>query len=151
MKFDHWNLGFNTFDSENASPYLWYQKSIKHLHLDTITLKSLEFYGKHGYYDEERQEGNHFELDVIAKGDFKKAIDEDNLKKTFNYEIVKEVAQNVFDGPSEKLIETLCSRIGNEIFERSTITQELTISLRKLNPPIGVPAEYAEITMTWNR
>jgi dihydroneopterin aldolase len=121
------------------------------LPLDTITLKSLEFYGKHGYYDEERQEGNHFELDVIAKGDFKAAIKEDDLDQTFNYEIVKEVAKRVFIGPSEKLIESLCSRIGNEIFERSTITKELTISLRKLNPPIGIPAEYAEITMTWNR
>lgn len=121
------------------------------MHLDTITLKSLEFYGNHGYYDEERQKGNHFELDVIAKGDFKAAIKDDDLDKTFNYEIVKEMAQRVFNGPSEKLIETLCSRIGNEIFERSTITKELTISLRKLNPPIGVSAEYAEITMTWNR
>lgn len=119
--------------------------------MDTITLKSLQFSGKHGYYDKERQKGNHFELDVIAKGDFKKSIDGDNLDRTFNYEIVKEVAQKVFEGPSEKLIETLCSRIGNEIFERSTITKELTVSLRKLNPPIGVPADYAEITMTWNR
>lgn len=119
--------------------------------MDTITLKSLEFYGKHGYYDEERLEGNHFELDVIAKGNFKAAIENDDLNQTFNYEIVKEVAQHVFNGPSEKLIETLCSRIGTKIFERSTNTKELTISLRKLNPPIGIPAEYAEITMTWNR
>lgn len=111
----------------------------------------MEFTGKHGYYDEERQEGNHFELDVIAKGDFKKSIKNDDLDQTFNYEIVKEVAQNVFNGPSEKLIETLCNRIGNEIFEQSAIIKELTISLRKLNPPIGVPAKYAEITMTWKR
>lgn len=119
--------------------------------MDTITLKSLKFSGKHGYYDKERREGNHFELDVIAKGNYKAAIANDDLDQTFNYEIVKEVAQRVFKGPSEKLIESLCSRIGNEIFERSTITKELTISLRKLNPPIGVPAEYAEITMRWNR
>jgi len=127
------------------------QNTTNYLQLDTITLKSLEFYGKHGYYDEERQEGNHFELDVIAKGDFKAAIKEDDLDQTFNYEIVKEVAQKVFNGPSEKLIETLCSRIGNEIFKLSTVTNELTISLRKLHPPIGVPAEYAEITMRWTR
>lgn len=119
--------------------------------MDTITLKSLEFHGKHGYYDEERQEGNHFELDIIAKGNFKAAIDDDNLDLTFNYEVVKEIAQNVFNGPSEKLIETLCSRIGDEIFERSPMVKELTVSLRKMIPPIGVPARYAEITMTWNR
>lgn len=119
--------------------------------MDTITLKSLEFTGKHGYYDEERQKGNHFELDVVAKGNFKVAIEEDDLDQTFNYEMIKEIAQRVFNGPSEKLIETLCSQIGNQIFEQSTITKELTVSLRKLNPPIGVPAKYAEIKMTWYR
>ncbi|MDX1642238.1 MAG: dihydroneopterin aldolase [Balneolaceae bacterium] len=119
--------------------------------MDTITLKALKFKGKHGYYDEERQEGNHFELDVIAKGKFKAAIDGDNLDLTFNYEVVKEIAQEVFNGPSEKLIETLCSRIGEKIFEKSPVVKELTVSIRKLNPPIGVPAQYAEITMTWNR
>lgn len=119
--------------------------------MDTITLKSLKFHGKHGYYDEERQAGNHFELDIIAKGNFKAAIDNDNLNLTFNYEVVKEIAETVFSGPSEKLIEALCSRIGDEIFEHSTVVKELTVSLRKMNPPIGVPSRYAEITMTWNR
>lgn len=119
--------------------------------MDTITLKSLEFHGKHGYYDEERQEGNHFELDVIARGNFRSSIDNDNLDLTFNYEVVKEIAQRVFKGPSEKLIETLCKRIGDEIFEQSPVVMELKVSLRKLNPPIGVPVKYAEIAMTWNR
>lgn len=119
--------------------------------MDTITLKSLEFHGKHGYYDEERREGNHFELDVIVRGNFQPAIDDDNLDETFNYEVVKEIGEQVFNGPSEKLIETLCKRIGDEIFERSDVVKELIVSLRKLNPPIGVPAQYAEITMKWNR
>lgn len=119
--------------------------------MDTITLKSLKFSGKHGYYDEERQKGNHFELDVIASGDFQPATYGDNLKLTFNYETVQSVAKEVFDGPSEKLIETLCKRIGDKIFEKAPIVHELTVSLRKMDPPIDVPADYAEITMTWNR
>lgn len=119
--------------------------------MDTITLKSLEFSGKHGYYDVERMEGNFFELDVIARGNFKDSIHENNLEMTFNYEVVKDVARRVFNGPSEKLIETLCSRIGDEIFEQSPVVKELIVSLRKLNPPMGIPAKYAEITMKWNR
>lgn len=119
--------------------------------MDTITLKSLKFQGKHGYYNEEREKGNHFELDVIAKGDFKAAIEDDNLDLTFNYEIVNQIAQKIFNGPSEKLIETLCQRIGKNIFEHSPLVDELTVSLRKLDPPIGVPTKYAEIKMTWNR
>lgn len=119
--------------------------------MDKITLKSLQFYAKHGYYDSERQEGNKFELDVTASGNFKKAIQNNDLNNTFNYEIVERIAGNVFAGPSEKLIETLCEKIGEQIFAECENIATLKVSLRKMNPPIKVTAKYAEITMKWKR
>jgi 7,8-dihydroneopterin aldolase/epimerase/oxygenase len=119
--------------------------------LDTITIKSLKFYGKHGYYGREREEGNHFELDVTAKGHFKDSIKKDDLDKTFDYEQVQKIAAGVFSGQSEKLIETLCHKIGERIFEQMPHLKKLNVSLRKMNPPIATPADYAEITMTWKR
>lgn len=111
----------------------------------------MTFHAGHGYYESERLDGNHFELDVIAEGNFRSSTKNDDLKKTFNYEIVEDVANKVFEGPSEKLIETLCEKIGAEIFDRSTNIASLTVSLRKLSPPIKTPAAYAEITMEWKR
>jgi 7,8-dihydroneopterin aldolase/epimerase/oxygenase len=119
--------------------------------LDKITLKSLKFFGKHGYYDRERMDGNEFELDVIAKGNFIKAIEGNRLDKTFNYEIAEEAARNVFSGSEEKLIETLCHKIGEQIFEKAPEIKKLKVSVRKMNPPIQSPAAYAEITMSWKR
>lgn len=119
--------------------------------MDKITLKSLKFFAKHGYYDQERVDGNEFELDVTARGNFKKAIEGNRLSKTFNYEIVEEVARDVFSGPEEKLIETLCHKIGEQIFEKAPGIKKLKVSVRKMNPPIQSPAAYAEITMTWKR
>lgn len=119
--------------------------------MDIITLKSLEFHAKHGFYEEERKEGNHFELDVIATGDFKPSIKTDNLNQTFNYELVDRVAAEVFNGKPEKLIETLCFKIGEKIFNNSLNITKLTVSVRKMNPPIQSPAKYAEITMKWKR
>jgi dihydroneopterin aldolase len=119
--------------------------------LDHITLKSLRFDGKHGYLDKEREAGNRFELDVKAAGYFKASIRGSDLKKTFDYNLVKKVAEDVFTGPSEKLIESLCKRIGDRIFEQAPLVEEMSVSLRKLNPPIGAPCDYAEITMTWKR
>ncbi len=118
---------------------------------DIITLKSLKFHGYHGYYDEERKEGNHFETDIIAKGDFKQSIRQDHLNKTFNYELAESTARKVFDGEPEKLIESLCFKIGENLFNASPAITELVVSVRKMNPPVNSPAEYAEITMTWNR
>tara|TARA_R100001143_G_C3360849_1_gene135467 strand:+ start:16387 stop:16746 length:360 start_codon:yes stop_codon:yes gene_type:complete len=119
--------------------------------LDKITIKSLKYSGLHGYYDREREDGNVFEIDATAKGDFKSAIENNDLDQTFNYEIVEEVAGKILAGKSEKLIETLCKKIGDDLFERSPHVKELAITVRKLNPPIKTPAAYAEITMVWKR
>lgn len=119
--------------------------------LDRITIKGLSFSGKHGYYPEERVAGNNFEVDVIAEGEFKKAIQQNDLKKTFNYELAATCARDVFNGKSELLIETLCFRIGEAIFEQAITTKKLTVIVRKINPPIETEAACAEIEMIWNR
>ncbi|HMB41075.1 MAG TPA: dihydroneopterin aldolase [Balneolaceae bacterium] len=119
--------------------------------MDRITIKGLSFPGKHGYYPQERDTGNEFEVDVIAEGEFKQAIQENDLEKTFNYELAANCAENVISGPSELLIETLCYRIGEDLFEHAKSVKKLTVIVRKLHPPIETKAEYAEIEMTWNR
>lgn len=119
--------------------------------LDTITIKALKFYGKHGYYDHEREKGNQFELDVTAKGYFKESVKQDDLNKTFDYQQVEKIAGKVFSGPPEKLIEALCLRVGERIFEQMPLVKQLKVGLRKMNPPIETQAEYAEIIMKWKR
>lgn len=119
--------------------------------MDTITIKSLSFRGKHGYYDEERSAGNNFEVDVQVRGYFKKSIEDDNLSGTFNYELAESAAKEVFSGPSEKLIEKLCYKIGEILFRKAKNVEELKVTVRKLNPPLTVKTEYAEITMEWKR
>lgn len=119
--------------------------------MDTITIKSLALQGKHGFYDEERAAGNEFEVDVSAKGYFKKSIEKDDLSATFNYELAEAVAREVFAGPSEKLIEKLCFKIGERLFKETGNVAELTVTVRKLNPPLQTQSAYAEITMQWKR
>lgn len=119
--------------------------------MDRITLKSLTYTARHGYYSREREEGNTFEVDVTAFGEFRSAGKNDNLSATFNYERVDEVAGSVMNGPPEKLIETLCEKIGSKLFEMSENVQKLRVSVRKINPPIKTKAAYAEITLEWKR
>lgn len=119
--------------------------------MDRITIKSLTFKARHGYYEEERVEGNWFEVDLIAHGNFKKAIDENDLNKTFNYETATSIVADIMEGPAEKLIETLCSKIGNRLMEKEPAICLLEVVVRKLSPPIQVKSEYAEISMKWSR
>ena len=119
--------------------------------METITLKSLSYHAKHGYYEEERVRGNRFEVDLVARGHFRDAAGGTNLAGTFDYEQAEKAVCSIMKGRSEYLIETLCSEIGDVLFSRFTILQSLRVSVRKLNPPLETGAEYAEITMEWKR
>lgn len=118
---------------------------------DRITLKSIAVHAGHGYYDEEREKGNRFEIDLTATGNFREASQKDDLAKTFDYEKAEQAVLDVMHGSPEKLIETLCGNIGDRLFEEFTLIETLSVTVRKLNPPIKSPAAYAEITIRWNR
>lgn len=119
--------------------------------MDTITLKSLSFCGLHGYYDEERERGNNFEVDFEAHGNFRASSESDNLSLTFDYQLAASVAEEVMNGTSEKLIESLCLKIGDQLFARTPAVSTLRVTVRKLNPPLKHPALSAEVTMEWKR
>ena len=119
--------------------------------MDKVTIKSLKYRARHGWYEHEREEGNQFELDLTAWGDFKEAINNDNLDLTFDYEKAQAIAADVFYGKQERQIETLCSRIGEHIFRDFGHIKKLEVALRKLEPKIGTQSAYAEITMVWTR
>lgn len=119
--------------------------------METITIKSLSYFAKHGFYEKERTDGNRFEVDLIAKGEFKKAIGNDLLSETFDYEKAEQVVSSVMQGPPEKLIETLCSKIGSELISQFHTVKALTVKVRKLDPPLIAKAEFAEIKMQWKR
>ena len=119
--------------------------------METLTLKSLQFHAGHGYYEKERKEGNDFEVDLIFRGNLRKAGDSDKLSDTIDYQEVLETVTSVMEGPSVKLIETLAKQIGDRIFDRFDDAQELEIAVRKLHPPLDTETAYSEIRMQWPR
>ncbi|MCC5913597.1 MAG: dihydroneopterin aldolase [Balneolaceae bacterium] len=119
--------------------------------LDRIRLNSLSFRAPHGYYESEREKGNDFEVDLEASGHFRGSVNEDDLKATFDYEKATAITAEVMNGPSEKLIETLCLQIGERLMEAMPTLNHLNVTVRKLNPPVNPPAASAEVIMEWKR
>lgn len=119
--------------------------------METLTLKRLRFRGYHGYYEREREEGNDFEIDLVFSANLQQAGMSDDLRDTVDYQKAKQIAADVMEGPSVRLIETLAKRIGDELFERFPEVQKLEVAVRKLNPPLDVETAYSEIRMQWQR
>lgn len=118
---------------------------------DRLTIKSILLQGRHGLYEEERIRGNRFELDVHFYGDFKPGGVMDDLSLVPDYASVAGIAGTVLDGPSRNLIESLCSAIGDRLFEEFSSARRMVVTLRKMDPPVTPPAKYAEIEMQWQR
>lgn len=119
--------------------------------MDTLTLKGLQYHAPHGYYKEERQNGNNFEVDLIFQTDLKAAAQHDNLDLTIDYQKAEQVVRNVMEGPSIQLIETLTQQIGEHLFNKFSNVQKIEVAVRKLVPPLKTSTAYSEVRMTWQQ
>ena len=119
--------------------------------MDVLRLKGLKFRGLHGFYDEEREQGNNFEVDLTFHQSLQKAALSDNLDDTLDYQKAYEAVKKVMDGPSVKLIEHLALLIGNNIIEHLESNTKFEVTVRKLNPPLPSEIDFSEVTLTWPR
>lgn len=119
--------------------------------MNTLTLKSLRYHARHGFYEKERREGNDFEVDLVFHADLRQAGESDALAHTVDYQEAEEMVRSVMEGPSVKLIETLAVRIGESLFEAFAHVQQIEVAVRKLQPPLPTETAYSEVRMTWQR
>ena len=118
--------------------------------MDKLTLKGMSFHALHGYYEEEKEKGNHFEVDLIFSLDLSQPGISDDLSETIDYSKARQLVAEVMAGPSVNLIETLTLTIGNKVFE-AFAPSGLNVKLRKLNPPMDGEVRYSEVSMKWPR
>lgn len=119
--------------------------------MDFVFIEGLEMSGFHGYYDEERREGNRFRFDVRLYLDTRDAAVADDLDKTANYAAAVETIREVVAGPKLKLIETLAERIAERILANLTAVSSVHVRAAKLNPPLLESAVSAGVEITRSR
>lgn len=112
-----------------------------------VALEGMEFYAYHGFYQEEREVGNKYVVDVSLKTNFSKAATSDDLEGTVNYETVYEIVKAQM-AISNKLLESICKKIIDSIFKSLPSVLELTVSVAKQNPPIGGVCARSKVTIT---
>ena len=101
-----------------------------------IALEGMHFHAYHGFYEKEREEGNHFIIDVYIGTDLEKAAAEDNINGTINYELIYEQVHAVMQ---EKylLLEHVADRVMDRLAGRfPKKVHYMKVRATKLNPPI---------------
>lgn len=112
-----------------------------------IGLEGMQFYGHHGFYEEEQIIGNKFILDVYLEAETSRAAAMDDLYSTINYETVYFICKQEMKKPT-RLLETLAQRISNRLNSQFDILSGLKVRVRKLGPPLGgsVASTFVEVS-----
>ncbi len=118
--------------------------------MNEVALNGLQFKAYHGYYDEEREKGNQFEVDIVIKTDFIDAAKSDDLDLAVNYEVLYSIIKDEMQ-ISAALLENVVLRIANRVLREIKQVQEVKVSLAKLNPPIQGACREARVTISKSR
>jgi dihydroneopterin aldolase len=109
------------------------------------------FYAHHGVLKEEHALGAKYEVDTDLHFDFSLAASQDKLKKTIDYGEAYGKIKTILTEKNYFLIETIAFDIAHEFLLAFSILEEITVKVRKRNPPINGICDYAEAVYTERR
>jgi dihydroneopterin aldolase len=115
-----------------------------------IELSNMEFYARHGFYEQERIIGNRFRVDLKMEADFGLSPDTDELADTLNYEQAFLLVKQQMEQPS-KLLEHVANRILNALFDSFGQLVYAQVSVSKMAPPMGGQIEKVTVTLSRHR
>jgi len=118
--------------------------------LGLIKVENIRVFAFHGCLKEEGKIGSDYRVDIEVKANLKTSAESDKLSDTVDYVLLNRIVKEEMAIPSH-LLETVAKCILNRILEESKLVTKATISVSKLNPPIGGDVEMVTIKMSSKR
>ncbi|MDG5491065.1 MULTISPECIES: dihydroneopterin aldolase [Psychroserpens] len=115
-----------------------------------IKVENIRVFAHHGCLKEETKIGSDYRVDVEVKADLQTSAVTDLLSDTVDYVLLNRIVKEEMQQPS-KLLETVAKRIIKRIFAEESLVKKASVSVSKLNPPIGGDVESVTIKMTERR
>ena len=111
-----------------------------------IHLEQMEFYAFHGHYQEEQIVGNKFLVDLIIEADMTMPANTDDLSDAVNYQQAYRLVKREMAIKS-RLLENIAKRIADSIYDEMKGIQKVTVTIRKMNPPMGGKMRSVNVTL----
>jgi dihydroneopterin aldolase len=113
-----------------------------------VELVNMEFFAHHGCFSEEQIIGGHFSVSFCAEVDCGKAAAEDSVEYALNYQDIYSLIKEEMYIPS-KILENVAMRILERVKREYPRVLSATVSVSKLNPPVGGKVEASRVTMSY--
>jgi len=106
--------------------------------------------GRHGAREGEQDAVQPFEVDLEVEAELCEAASDDDLTKTVDYSLVVETAVAIVGERQYRLLEALAGAIATGILEIPGV-QAVTVTVRKLRPPVAADMASAGVRMRRER
>jgi len=116
-----------------------------------IQLHNMAFYAYHGHHPSENERGQRFLVDVALDLDLAEAAASDRLSDTVDYAHAHEVCRRIMEHDRVKLLETLCQRLIDALFDEFARVTRVEITIKKPSAPIPGVLDYVAVTATSDR
>ncbi len=115
-----------------------------------IRVEKIQLFSNHGCLDEEGKIGSAYEVSLEVAANLKPSALSDNLADTVDYVLLNKIVKEEVAIRS-KLLETVVNRILSRILNEAPLVEKATVSLSKINPPIGGNVNRVTIVMSLSR
>lgn len=115
-----------------------------------IKLENIRVFANHGCLREENKIGSDYRVDLEIKANLETSATTDNLSDTVDYVLLNRIVKEEMSVPSD-LLETVAKRIITRVLNELLLVEKVTVSVSKINPPIGGDVEMVTINMTEKR
>jgi dihydroneopterin aldolase len=118
---------------------------------DRIQLRRLRLMGVHGALPEEKDRAQPFEVDLDLAVDLSAAGRTDSLADTVDYGVVADTVERIVSGEQHRLLERLATRIADDVLLVDPRIESVTVTVRKLRPPVPLDMAWAGVTVARNQ
>lgn len=124
-----------SWDFFKRADALFYLPGCEIMETDVIRLRNMLFHAYHGVWDEEREVGQRFQVDIEIYRDVSASGRTDLLRDTIDLYKVYDIIEKIVTGKQFKLVEALAETIARELLKQFPIPR-LLVRVRKPNSPI---------------
>lgn len=118
---------------------------------DKIILKGMQFFGRHGVFEEENRLGQRFEVDLELSMHLQPAGQRDDLSLSVSYAEIYDIVEKTLTGPPFKLLEAVAEVIAQNVLAQYERIQEIKVTLKKPEAPIKGIFQYMAVEITRGR
>lgn len=115
-----------------------------------IELNNIRLYAYHGCLPEEELIGSNYRINLSVKANLEPASKNDDLKDTIDYVHLQNIVIEEMKIRS-KLLESVAQRIITRIEKEFKNVTNSSVTVCKINPPIGGDVEEVCVTLSQNR